>query len=73
MQEVCVRYWPEKDREVYGNLTVSNVGGKEINDAISTRVFEVYHNGSLAAVSPLHNINIMFVNYTYLSYTHSLV
>ena len=51
MQEVCVQYWPEKDKQVYGNLTVSNVGEQELNDSLCTRIFEVYHNGSLCAVS----------------------
>ena len=51
-QEVCVQYWPEEQKkQSYGNLTVSNKSELMLNDALTTRVLEIYRNGSVAAVS----------------------
>ena len=60
-QEVCVQYWPEeKKKQSYGNLTVSNKSEMMLNDSLWTRVFEIYRNGSVAAVSYLAMYSLQY-------------
>ena len=47
-----VQYWPEQQKkQVYGSLSVCSKTEETVNDALCTRAFEVYRNGSVTAVS----------------------
>ena len=49
---VQVQYWPEAENKLsYGNITVSCKTVDTVNDALVTTTFELYRNGSVAAVS----------------------
>ena len=49
---VQVQYWSEAENKLsYGNISVSCKTVDTVNDALVTTTFELYRNGSVAAVS----------------------